>query len=407
MNPQRLTFTNRNGFKLSANMYLPLDKKPFFFALFAHCFTCSKNFSAVTKISSALSNSGVAVLSFDFTGLGRSEGDFVDSSFSSNVTDLIDAAEFMKKNYQAPQMLVGHSLGGAAVLYASAELPDVEALVTIGAPSFPAHVKHLFKDGFEELEEKGAALVHIGGRPFKIDKQFVDDLEQRPLHSFLKKLRKSLLVMHSPQDEIVDISNAAEIYKSAFHPKSFISLDGASHMLPDEADTQYIAEIISSWSKRYVEIKEAEGPVHDIKGNQVQVRLSGPGFTTEVKTPFHHFFADEPLEVGGANLGPNPYDLLMAALGTCTAMTMKMYSERKKWPLKEVKVFLNFENIHQKDLEHPDQPKSKVSQFTRLIQMEGNLDEEQISRLMEIADRCPVHRTLQEEIVIVTKRMKE
>lgn len=405
MNPQRLTFTNRKGFQLSANLYLPLDKKPKFYALFAHCFTCSKNFSAVTKISTALSNESVAVFSFDFTGLGRSEGDFVDSSFSANVTDLLDAANYMKENYQAPQMLVGHSLGGAAVLYASSELPSVEAIVTIGAPSFPAHVKHLFQEGLEEIEEKGSAMVNIGGRPFQIDKQFVDDLEQKPLNAFLKKLRKSLLVMHSPQDEIVEISNAAEIYTSAFHPKSFISLDGASHMLPNPEDSQYIAEVIASWSKRYVQVKKEDGPVHDINGNQVKVRLSGPGFTTEIKTPYHHFFADEPLEVGGANMGPTPYDLLMASLGTCTAMTMKMYAERKKWPLKEVQVYLNFENIHKTDLENPDQPGAKVSQFTRLISMEGPLDEEQTKRLMEIADRCPVHRTLQEEIVIITEQV--
>ncbi|MHA7128951.1 bifunctional alpha/beta hydrolase/OsmC family protein [Algoriphagus namhaensis] len=405
MNPKKLSFTNRKGFELSADLYLPIDQKPRFFALFAHCFTCSKNFSAVTKISRALSAEGVGVFSFDFTGLGRSEGEFVDSSFSANVTDLLDATSFLQEQYQAPQMLVGHSLGGAAVLYAAAELEEIEALVTIGAPSFPAHVKHLFAHGLEELEQKGSAEVNIGGRPFRIDKKFVEDLEQKPLTTFLKKLKKSLLIFHSPQDEIVDISNAAEIYTAAFHPKSFISLDGASHLINNEADSQYIAEVIASWSARYVKVKETKGPVHDLQGNQVQVRLSGKGFTTEVKTPYHHFLADEPVEVGGANLGPTPYDLLMSSLGTCTAMTLKMYAERKKWPLKEVDVFLNFEAIHKRDSENPEDSNSKVGQFTRLIRLEGNLDPEQRQRLMEIADRCPVHRTLQEEIVIVTEEL--
>ncbi|MDN3202705.1 bifunctional alpha/beta hydrolase/OsmC family protein [Algoriphagus sediminis] len=403
MNPQKLKFKNSRGFDLAADLYLPLDETPKYFALFAHCFTCSKNFSAVTKISRALSNAGVGVLSFDFTGLGRSEGELVDSSFGSNVTDLLDATEYLTEHYRAPQLLVGHSLGGAAVLYASAKLDNVEAIVTIGAPSYPAHVKNLFKDGLTELEEKGSAEVHIGGRPFRIDKQFVDDLEQKPLSSFLNKLRKSLLIFHSPQDEIVDIENAAEIYQAAFHPKSFISLDGASHMINDDDDSNYIAEVITSWGSRYVKVQEPEGPIHDLKGNQVLIRLSGKGFTTEVKTPYHHLLADEPVDVGGANLGPTPYDLLMSSLGTCTAMTLKMYAERKDWKVSEVKVYLNFENIHKEDALHPNETKSKVGQFTRLIKIEGQLDDKQRARLMEIADRCPVHRTLSEEIEIITK----
>lgn len=405
MNPQKLSFTNQRGFELSADLYLPIESQPKFYAIFAHCFTCSKNFSAVTKISRALSNEGIGILSFDFTGLGRSEGDLVDSSFSSNVTDLLDAAKYLEKHYQAPQMLIGHSLGGAAVLYAAAELQTIQALVTIGAPSYPAHVKHLFKGGLEELETQGSAEVSIGGRPFRIDKQFVDDLEQKPLATFLKKLKKSLLILHSPQDEIVDISNAAEIYGAAFHPKSFISLDGASHLINNEDDSKYIGEVIASWSGRYVEVAKIEGPIHDLEGHQVQVRLSGSGFTTEVKTPFHHLTADEPLEVGGSNLGPTPYDLLMASLGTCTAMTLRMYADRKKWPLKEAEVFLNFASTHKTDSENPNDSKSKVGQFTRLIRLEGDLDKDQQKRLMEIADRCPVHRTLHEEIIVVTEQI--
>jgi uncharacterized OsmC-like protein/esterase/lipase len=405
MNPKRLTFTNRNGHQLAAHLYLPVNQKPRFFSLFAHCFTCSKNFSAVTRICTALSQNGIATLSFDFTGLGMSEGEFAESTFSGNVSDLMDAAEFLTKEYQAPKMLVGHSLGGAAVLYAAAEMSDVKAVVTIGAPAFPGHVRNLFMDSIEDIEKSGSAKVTIGGRPFTISKSFVDDLEQKPLSTFLKKLRKSLLIMHSPQDEIVEISNAAEIYNSAFHPKSFISLDGATHLVSNLKDSDYIAEVIGSWSQRYVVVEKEKEP-NDTRGNQVFVRLSGEKYTTEVMTPNHHLIADEPIDVGGADLGPNPYDLLMASLGSCTAMTLKMYAERKKWPLEQVSVFLNHEKVHLSDSNNPEKLTAKVSQFTRIIEIEGDLDSEQRHKLLEISNKCPVHRTLQEEIVIQTMLAK-
>ncbi len=405
MNPKRLTFTNRNGFELAAHLYLPADHKPHYYALFAHCFTCSKNFSAVTRICRALSQNGIGTLSFDFTGLGMSEGEFAESNFSSNVSDLLDAADFLAQEYQTPKMLIGHSLGGAAVLYAAAELSEVKAVVTIGAPAYPAHIRHLFLDSIEEIEKNGSAKVTIGGRPFKISKSFVDDLEQKPLATFLKKLRKSLLIMHSPQDKIVEISDAAEIFKSAFHPKSFISLDGATHLVSDSKDSEYIAEVIGSWSKRYVVVEE-EKQVNDTRGNQVFVRLSGEKYTTEVMTSNHHLIADEPTHVGGADLGPNPYDLLLASLGSCTAMTLKMYAERKKWPLEQVSVFLNHEKVHVADLSNPEESSAKVSQFTRIIEIEGELDAEQRQKLLEISNKCPVHRTLQEEIIIKTMLSK-
>lgn len=405
MNPERLKFTNRNGYELAAHLYLPVNQKPRFFSLFAHCFTCSKNFSAVTRICTALSQNGIAVLSFDFTGLGMSEGEFAESTFSSNVSDLLDAAEFLAQEYQSPKLLIGHSLGGAAVLYAAAEMKEVTAVVTIGAPAYPAHVRNLFMDSMEEIEKNGSANVTIGGRPFKISKSFVDDLEQKPLSSFLKKLRKSLLIMHSPQDKIVEIADAAEIFKSAFHPKSFISLDGATHLVSNPQDSEYIAEVIGSWSKRYVVVEE-EKLINDTRGNQVFVRLSGERYTTEVMTPNHNLIADEPTEVGGADLGPNPYDLLMASLGSCTAMTLKMYAERKKWPLEQVSVFLNHEKVHLKDSDNPEDSSAKVSQFTRIIEIEGDLDSEQRQRLLEISNKCPVHKTLQEEIVIQTMLYK-
>ncbi|MEP4375795.1 MAG: alpha/beta fold hydrolase, partial [Algoriphagus sp.] len=278
MNPKRLKFTNRNGVELAAHLYMPADQKPKFFALFAHCFTCSKNFSAVTRICRALSLNGIAALSFDFTGLGMSEGEFEESSFSSNISDLLDAAEFIEKDFQAPKMLIGHSLGGAAVLYAAMEMPAVKAVVTIAAPAYPGHVRNLFSDSVAKIEKNGSAKVTIGGRPFTVSKSFLDDLEQKPLDTFLKKLRKSLLVLHSPQDEIVEVSNAAEIYSSALHPKSFISLDGADHLISNPQDSEYIAEVIGSWSKRYV-IEQEEKQENDTRGNQVFVRLSGEKYT--------------------------------------------------------------------------------------------------------------------------------
>ncbi len=401
MNPKKLTFSNQKGLTLSADLYLPLDQSPKFFAIFAHCFTCTKNFSAVTRISTALSQEGIAVLSFDFTGLGRSEGEFSEGSFSSNVSDLIDAADYLKENYEAPKMLVGHSLGGAAVLYAADKLKFVKAVVTIAAPAFPDHVKGLFKQDLEKIESSGSAEVSIGGRPFLVSKQFLDDLEQKPISGFLKKLKKSLLIMHSPQDDIVSIDHAAEIYNAAFHPKSFISLEGATHLVKDPKDSKYIGEVISSWSKRYVAVEESETE-HDTQGNQVLVRLAGKNYTTEIKTPHHHLLADEPIDVGGQNLGPNPYDLLMASLGSCTAMTLKMYAQRKDWDLQEVTVFLNHKKVHLDDSKNAEEPGAKVSQFTRIICIEGDLDHEQRNRLLEISNRCPVHRTLQEEIRIHT-----
>lgn len=406
MNPIKLTFKNQKGLELAALLYSPLDQNPRFYAVFAHCFTCSQNFSAVRMISTSLSQQGIAVLSFDFTGLGRSEGEFEESTFSSNISDLLDASDFLKKEYESPKMLVGHSLGGAAVLYASFELPTVKAVVTIGAPAFAGHVKKLFKESIEKIEEKGSAEVNIGGRPFRVSKQFLEDLEQKPLENMLKKLKKSLLIIHSPQDEVVGINNAAELYNAAMHPKSFISLNGSNHLLSDQADSEYVGEVIASWSKRYVPIGEKADELYDTDGNQVKVRLSGPGFTTEIKTPNHHMIADEPLEVGGENLGPNPYDFLMASLGSCTAMTLKMYAERKKWDLKEVTVFLNHDKVHLDDSKNPSEKESKVSRFIRLINLEGELEDSQRQRLLEISNRCPVHRTLEEDIVIQTLLVK-
>jgi putative redox protein len=400
MKIERLNFKNKGGFELSARLYLPLDEPPRFYAIFAHCFTCSKNFKAVGNISNTLSQLGIAVLSFDFTGLGSSEGDFEETGFSSNVDDLLAAADFLEKNFKAPKLLVGHSLGGSAVIYAAAQLDYVEAVVTIGSPANPKHVKKLFESDIETIKKEGSAKVNIGGRSFRIKKDFVEDLESKNLPDLISGMRKAFLFLHSPQDKIVDISNAAELYQNAHHPKSFVSLDGADHLLSDEIESKYAGELISTWSKKYlpVEIKE-----NDIKGHQVKVRLFGESYTSEIKTPFHHLLADEPKDVGGANLGPTPYDLLMASLGACTVMTLKMYTQRKGWDLKEINVYLDHEKVHKVDSEDFEKKGSKVSRFTRNLEIKGDLDDEKKEKLLEIANKCPVHRTLHEDIIIETK----
>jgi uncharacterized OsmC-like protein/alpha-beta hydrolase superfamily lysophospholipase len=400
MRIESLTFSNKEGQSLSAKLYHPLEKNPKFFVLFAHCFTCSKNFKAVSNISDTLSRQGIAVFSFDFTGLGSSEGDFENTSFSSNVQDLLDAADFMEKHYQAPSLLIGHSLGGAAVILAAEKIQSVKALVTIGSPADPEHVKHLFQDSVATINAKGKAKVNIGGRAFTIKKEFIDDLGNQRLSKILSGMRKSYLIMHSPQDTIVSVDNAARLYQAAHHPKSFISLDGADHLLGNAEDSAYAATVISSWALRYIDV---ENDPHETLGHQVKVRLGGDRYTSEVKTPDHHLVADEPASVGGNNLGPTPYDLLMASLGACTVMTLKMYAERKKWPLKEVTVYLNHDKVHREDSEHPEKPASKMSRFTRLLHIEGELSEEQKERMLEIANKCPVHRTLHEEIKVETR----
>ena len=404
MKTKKLNFPNTKGDQLSALLYLPLEEKPRFFALFAHCFTCSKNFKAVSSISQTLCQMGVAVLSFDFTGLGGSEGDFQKEKFSSNVSDLVQASEFLAQNYQAPQLLIGHSLGGAAVIFAAAQLLEVKAVVTIASPSQPDHVKHLFTEDLEEIEKKGRAEVNIGGRPFVISEEFMKDLNSQDLLKLLHGMRKAFLFLHSPQDLVVEISNAAELYTAAFHPKSFISLDGADHLLTREKDSEYVGEVISTWSKKYLPVKITE---NDVKGNQVKVRLSGDSFTTEVLTPFHHLLADEPESVGGRNLGPTPYDLLMASLGTCTAMTLKMYADRKGWDLGEINVYLNHEKVHRKDSELAEAGEGKISRFTRFLELKGDLTSEMEEKLLEIANKCPVHKTLHEPIEVETKILKE
>lgn len=399
MKTTKVSFTNTQGEKLGARLEMPVDSYPHNFAIFAHCFTCNKNLIAVRNIARALTQSGFAVLRFDFTGLGESEGDFSDTNFSSNVEDLVAAANFLSEEYQAPSLLIGHSLGGAAVLMARQHISTVKAVATIGAPYAPAHVSHLFESKKEEIEAEGKARVSIAGRRFTIKKQFIDDLESLSSFAAIKSLDASLLVMHSPIDEIVEVDNATQIYKAASHPRSFISLDDADHLLSEGNDSLYVGEVIATWAKRYLPIPQKD-PLDSEE--QAVVRLSGKEFTTEVKTGNHFLIADEPLSVGGNDFGPTPYDLLVSALGACTAMTIRMYASRKKWDLEEVRVHLSHEKVHSTDAGGDSNKKNQIDQITRIVELEGNLDDKQKARLLEIANKCPVHRTLHNEVVVET-----
>ena len=396
---QKVTFTNRNGQQLAARLELPVNQQAHTYALFAHCFTCNKNLTAVRNISRSLNLNGIAVLRFDFTGLGESEGDFADTNFSSNIEDLLDAAQFLEDAYQAPKLLVGHSLGGAAVLCAATKLPHVKAVATIGAPFDPSHVQHLLQDQIEEIEKSGVADVQIGGRTFQVKKQFLEDIREQEIKGYLNTLDKALLILHSPQDLTVPIENAAWLYEAARHPKSFITLDGADHLMSNKADSHYAGTMIASWVDRYLAIEKEE----ELKAErQVAVRLGGEGYTTEIMVRHHGLTADEPIKVGGNDYGPNPYELVTAGLGACTAMTMHMYARRKNWELQEVVVHLDHSKDYPNDMEDTENPKNKIDIFKREIEIEGNLDETQILRLMEIADKCPVHRTLHSPVIIET-----
>ena len=400
----KLQFPNADGLALSARPEQPVDKRPLAYAIFAHCFTCTKNLGAVTNISRALTSKGIAVLRFDFTGLGESEGDFADTNFSSNVQDLIDAASYLDEHYEAPKIIIGHSLGGAAVLMAAGSIPSIEAVATVGAPADPPHVKHLFQNSLEEIEASGEAVVQLSGRPFKIKKQFVDDLERTDLASRLKVLKKPLLILHSPQDEIVDITNAEKIYIGAMHPKSYISLDGADHLLMRKEDSLYVGQMIASWAERYVDLSvNTEGlDTH----RQVVVRNErDKGLLTEIMANGHYMVADEPKDLGGTNLGGTPYDYLVSALGACTAITIRMYANFKKIDLEEVKVHMTREKRHAADATNTDDEASKMEFIDMDLEVSGNLTEEQREGIHRIAHKCPVHKTLVNGLTVNT-RMK-
>ncbi len=395
-----LTFPNADGVDLAAQIDLPAEGTPRAWALFAHCFTCTKDLRGATEIARSLTAAGFGVLRFDFTGLGESEGEFAETTFSSNVADLVAAAEFLGREYQAPSLLVGHSLGGAAVLMATPLIESVDAVATVGAPFDPAHVRHLLEDGLDEIAYVGEATVRIGGRPFRVKQQFVDDLQALDARSYLASLDTALLVLHAPGDTTVSVDNARLIFDSAHHPKSFVSLDTADHLLTKPDDARYAGQVIAGWASRYVDLTEAEpAPA----GHDHVVTHTRQGFRTEVTAGRHTWVADEPVSVGGEDLGATPYQLLAAALGTCTGMTLRMYADHKKWPLDGVRVTVQHEKKHAADCHDCTEKDVKLDHLTRTIAVEGDLDAKQRARLIEIANKCPVHRTLESEIVIVTE----
>ncbi len=401
MKTLRIKFKNRDQINLSARLELPIGYEPEQFAIFAHCFTCGKNIKAATLISRQLTQSGFGVLRFDFTGLGQSEGDFAETGFTSNIQDLEAAADYLTENYRAPQLILGHSLGGTAAIHAAGRIESIKAVCTISAPFEAHHVMHMLRDSREQIREKGRAEVSIGGRPFEIGNTFLEDIEKHSTASVLPDLKKPILILHSPQDDIVGIDNAAELYGAAHHPKSFVTLDGANHLVSNETDATYVANIAAAWVSRYIKMETRDKLKTD---KHVAVQLGSDGFTTEIVTGKHNFFADEPKDFGGNDMGPSPYQLLNAALGACTAMTLKMYADRKEWSLEKVEVHLGHEKVHAKDGSDPETKKSKIDKFERAIELEGDLDDEQREKLLDIAEKCPVHRTLTEtEVQIHTK----
>lgn len=403
MKQKRVVFTNTEGVDLVGLLDLPEDEKPVAYALFAHCFTCTKNLAAAANICRALSRRRIAVLRFDFTGLGESEGEFSDTTFSSNVSDLIDAARFLEKEYAAPRILIGHSLGGTAALMAVGRISSVSAIATIAAPCHPRHITKLLKDSRDEIERSGKATVRLAGRDFTIRREFLDDLEEQDPGEKIGRLGAALMVMHSPRDRIVGIDNAADIYRAARHPKNFISLDPADHLLSRSEDSRYTGHMIATWAERYLEI---EAPL-EVVDNRVTSRTGAEGFRTDLFANGYDLVADEPESYGGTGQGPSPYDLLQAALGACTGMTVQMYARRKGWPLQEAVVRLHHEKIHAEDCVHCEEKGRKIDRFERELELKGTLDEEQRRRLLEIAEKCPVHRTLNSEVLIETRLRKE
>ncbi|MFT4806573.1 MAG: putative OsmC-like protein/pimeloyl-ACP methyl ester carboxylesterase [Psychroserpens sp.] len=403
MKNQKLKVINKKGHKLQAYLELPANQKPNYFAIFAHCFTCSSSLSAVRNISRALTNHGFGIVRFDFTGLGRSEGEFADSHFSANVDDLIAVSDFIKEHYEAPSLLVGHSLGGAAVLVAASKLDNIKAVATVGAPATISHVKHLFSHGIDDIKNKGRVAVNIGGRPFKIDEEFVSDFDKTDLPAVVKALRKPLLILHSPTDTIVGIKNAEQLYNNAHHPKSFVTLDDADHLLSKTRDSSYAGDIIGAWVKRY--FPQQENKMLDTSGEQLvaHLNLKEDNFTTTIQTAKHNFIADEPDSVGGDDFGPSPYDFLSAGLAACTVMTLKIYAERKKWDLQEVYAHITYSKKHSDDLMLDVDKPTRIDHLSKKLTFIGDLDESQRQRLKEIASKCPVHKTLQSEVIIDTE----
>lgn len=401
---EKVVFAGTEGQNLAARLDSP-EGAPLGYALFAHCFTCSKDIFAASRIARGLAEEGIAVLRFDFTGLGASDGEFANTNFSSNVQDLLSAVSFLRSQYQAPTLLVGHSLGGAAVLAAAGDVPECQAVATIGAPSDPAHVAHNFGASQAMIEREGEAEVTLAGRKFTIKKQFLEDIAGQRLEARIAGLKRALLVFHAPLDQTVGIDNAGKIFLAAKHPKSFVSLDQADHLLSRHEDASYVAKVLSAWAGRYMAApkKTPEADVEPTEGSVV-VRNAGEGrFTQDIQIGKHRLIADEPTNVsGGLDRGPSPYDLLLAGLGACTSMTLRLYAEHKKLSLDQVVVRLRHNKVHADDCADCETKDGKVDFIDREVTLTGNLTDAERQRLLEIADRCPVHRTLESEIKIRT-----
>jgi len=403
MPTERFQFEGEGGHQLAAALDLPEDE-PSAYALFAHCFTCGKDVLAAKRIATALAAKGIAVMRFDFTGIGSSEGDFANATFSSNVADLVRAANHLRDTRKAPALLIGHSLGGAAILAAASQIAEAKAVVTIAAPSDPAHVTGLFKEHIEDIKKHGKVEVSLAGRPFTITREFLDDIAEHGLMARVTLLRKALLVMHSPTDDTVGIDNATRIFLSAKHPKSFVSLADADHLLSQKKDSAYAADVIAAWAERYVDLAAQPTADPGEAPRQVVVRETrNSKFQQTVTVGPHRLIADEPVGAGGDDTGPGPYDLLLAGLGACTSMTMRLYADRKSLPLERVTVTLKHNKIHAEDCAECETQEGLLDQIDRVIAMDGALEPEQRERLMEIADKCPVHRTLKSEIRILTR----
>ncbi len=397
-------FNNSGGVPLAGRIDLPEDESPVAWALFAHCFTCGKNLKSIGHLCRSLTHKKIAVLRFDFTGIGQSEGDFSTSSLSSNVEDLLAAHEWLKAHYKAPEILIGHSFGGAAVLQMAARVAGIKAVVTIAAPYDPEHITRLLGSSLAAIRQRGKAEVTIAGRIFTIGAQFIEDLADHQVERRLAELGAALLVLHSPIDETVAIDNAELIYRAAKHPKSFVSLDHADHLLSRVEDSIYTGQLIAAWAARYLgqTAPTAETERAEEHANQVTVRTDRGGFLTDIQARRFSLTADEPQDYGGTDLGPSPYDYLLVALGACTSMTLQMYAGQKKWPLESAVVRLNHHKLHARDCRECETAKGKIDLFERELELLGPMSPEQRLRLLEIADRCPVHRTLHADVQITT-----
>ena len=400
----RASFKGSAGYELSARLDLPAGPV-LAFALFAHCFTCSKEVLAAKRIASGLAAAGVGVLRFDFTGLGSSEGEFANTNFSSNIEDLVSAAGYLRDNFAAPAILVGHSLGGAAVLAAAHHIPEARAVVTIGAPADVGHVLRHFGSSLEDIRKKGEAQVTLAGRRFRIRQDFIVDAEEHRLADRIRSLGKALLVMHAPRDAVVDIENASKIFLAAKHPKSFVSLDDADHLLSDATASAYAARVIDAWASKYIPLARA---APESESTEVLIRETGQGrYQNSIAVGRHRLIADEPVAVGGLDSGPSPYDYLSAALGACTAMTLRVYAEHRKLTLGRVSVTIRHGKTaaeHCSDCGAAAEGReSKIDRFERVISVEGELDATLREKLIEIAGKCPVHQTLEMASAVLTR----